>query len=93
MNLHQRGGDLISQLKALVLEALVSHPDAGVGGRGITQREIASRAGLHAIGSIELDHTCHEMLSLLHKEGKIQPHYNSTKPEDEVRWRLSLPLS
>lgn len=89
MNLHQRGAELVSQLKDLVLEALLSHPDGGVGSQGVSQREIARRIGLHSIGTMELDHTCHEMLSLLHKEGKVEPLAPSSQTEEEVRWRLS----
>ncbi len=89
MNLHQRGVELISQLKALVLDALLSHPDAEIEGKGIAQREIARRAGLHSIGTTELDHTCHEMLSLLHKEGKVEPLGEPGQANEAVRWRLS----
>ena len=89
MNLHQRGTDLISQLKSLVLEVLQSHPEAGSGSQGISQREIARRAGLHSIGAVELDHTCHEMLSLLHKEGNVESLAESGQPAEEVRWRLT----
>jgi len=89
MNLHQRGAELISQLKALVLEALLSHPNGGVGSQGVSQREIARRAGLHSIGTLELDHTCHEMLSLLRKEGQVEPLAQAGQPNEEVPWRLS----
>ena len=89
MNLHQRGTELISQLQDLVLEVLRSHPDAGVGGQGVPQREIARRAGLHSIGAVELDHTCQEMLKLLHKDDKVEPAEEAGQPEEEVRWRLT----
>lgn len=89
MNLHQRGVELISQLKDLVLEVLRSHPDAGVGSQGVSQREIARRAGLHSIGTVELDHACHEMLSLLHKEGKVEPVEEAGQSEEKIRWRLT----
>jgi hypothetical protein len=89
MNLHQRGAELVNQLKALVLEALLSHPDGGVGSKGVSQREIARRAGLHYLGTLELDHTCHEMLSLLDKEGQVESLAEAGQPDEEVRWRLS----
>jgi len=89
MNLHQRGADIISQLKDLVLEVLQSHPDAGVGSQGILQREIARRAGLHSIGTVELDHTCHEMLCLLHKEGKVESVEGAGQSDEDLRWRLT----
>ena len=88
MNFHQRGTELINQLKELVLEVLRSHPDAGAGAQGISQREIARRAGLHGIGTVELDHTCFEMLSLLHKDGKVEPVKEGGRPQEEVLWRL-----
>jgi len=88
MNFHQRSAVLISQLKELVLEVLQSHPEAGPGSQGISQREIARRAGLHSIGTVELDHTAYEMLSLLHKEGKVEPAEETGQPAEEVRWRL-----
>ena len=89
MNLHQRGTELISQLKDLVLEVLRSHPDGGGGCQGITQREIARRAGLHSIGAVELDHTCHEMLSLLHKDSQVETVDDTGLSNEEVRWRLT----
>ena len=88
MNLHQRGAELVNQLKALVLEALLNHPDGGVGSQGVSQREIARRAGLHSIGTLELDHTCHEMLNLLHKDGQVEPLTKPGQTEEEVCWRL-----
>ena len=89
MNLHQRGTELVNQLKALVLEALLSHPEGGVGNQGVSQREIARRAGLHNIGTVELDRTCHEMLSLLRKDGKVEPLAETNQTDEEVHWRLS----
>ena len=88
MNLHQRGADLINQLKMHVLEVLRSHPDAETGGRGVLQEEIARRAGLHSMGTGELDHTCGEILSLLQKENKAKC-LNVPEP-DQVKklWRL-----
>ncbi|MCB0411587.1 MAG: hypothetical protein KDD22_03630, partial [Bdellovibrionales bacterium] len=68
MNLHQRGTELINSLKEHGLEVLREHPDADPGGGGIFQEEVARRAGLHNMGTGELDHTCGEMLRLLHKE-------------------------
>lgn len=88
MNFHQRSAELISQLKELVLEVLGSHPEASPGSQGISQRELARRAGLHSIGTVELDHTAHGLLSLLHKEGKVEPAEEAGQPADEVRWRL-----
>jgi hypothetical protein len=61
MNLHQRGSDLINQLKEHVLEVLRSHPDAGPGGNGVLQEEVARRAGLHSMECVELDHTCGDL--------------------------------
>ncbi len=89
MNLHQRGTELINQLKDHMLEVLQSHPDAGPGGKGVLQEEIARRAGLHSMGTIELDHTCREMLSVLSKEGKIEPVDWSEGDEKKKRWRLT----
>jgi len=89
MNLHQRGAELINQLKELVLEVLRSHPDAGAGSPGISQKEIARRAGLHSIDAVELDHTCHEILNLLHKEGKTEPQGGANQSSNEVHWRLT----
>ncbi len=88
MNFQQRSAVLINQLKELVIEVLQTHPDAGPGSQGISQRELARRAGLHSIGTVELDHTAHEILSLLHKEGKVEPSEESGQPAEEVRWRL-----
>lgn len=89
MNLHQQGVELISQLRELRLEVLRSHPDGGVGCPGISQREIARRAGLHTIGTVELDHTYHEMLSLLHKDGRAETIDDAGLSNEHVRWRLS----
>ena len=88
MNFQQRGAVLINQLKELVIEVLQTHPEAGPGNQGISQRELARRAGLHSIGTVELDHTAHEMLRLLHKEGKVEPAEEAGQPAEEVRWRL-----
>jgi len=88
MNLQQRGSELISQLKELVLEVLQSHPEGEAEGQGITQQEIARRAGLHSIGTAELDHTCQDMLSLLHKEGKVESLKESGQIDKDVLWRL-----
>lgn len=89
MNLHQQGTELISQLKDLVIEVLRSHPEGGVDGQGICQREIARRAGLHTIGTVELDHTCQEMLSLLHKDARVETVDDAGLSNEDVRWRLS----
>ena len=89
MNLHQQGADLIHQLKEHVLEVFRSHPDAGPGAQGILQTEVARRGGLHSKGSVELDHTCGEMLRLLHKEGKIEPVEGGDQDEIGRHWRLS----
>lgn len=89
MNLHQRGSELINQLKAHVLETLASHPDAGPGQSGVLQEEIARRAGLHSMGTVELDHTCREMLRVLSKEGKIEPVDGAEEDEKKKRWRLT----
>jgi hypothetical protein len=89
MNLHQRGSELINQLKEHVLEVLRSHPDAGLGEKGVLQEEIARRAGLHSMGTVELDHTCREMLSVLSKEGKIEPVDRTEGDEKKKRWRLT----
>ncbi|MDR4492875.1 MAG: hypothetical protein AB7P17_15795 [Nitrospirales bacterium] len=88
MNLHQRGAELINQLKEHVLEVLRSHPNAGSGGTGILQEEIARRAGLHSMGSGELDHTCSEILSLLQKENKIELSDVSEEERHRKLWRL-----
>lgn len=89
MNLHQRGSELINQLKEHVLEVLRSHPDAGPGENGVLQEEIARRAGLHTMGTVELDHTCREMLSVLSKEGKIELVDRTEGDEKKKRWRLT----
>ncbi len=89
MNLHQRGSELINQLKEHALEVLRSHPDASPGGSGVIQEEIARRAGLHSMGTVELDHTCREMLSILSKEGKIEPVDKNEEDEKKKRWRLT----
>jgi hypothetical protein len=89
MNLHQRGTELINGLKHHVLEVLRGHPDAESEGRGVFQEEIARRAGLHNMGTGELDHTCGEMLRLLHKEDRIELVDNGEQDEKRKRWRLS----
>lgn len=89
MNLQQRGSELISQLKDLVLEVLQNHPEGEAGGEGISQQEIARRAGLHSIGTAELDHTCQDLLSLLRKEGKVELLKEPGKTDKEVHWRLT----
>lgn len=91
MNLHQRGTELVKQLKEHVLEVLGSHPDAGPGKRGVLQEEIARRSGLHSMGTVELDHTCREILSVLAKEGKIAAVVEEEEGDDErkKRWRLA----
>jgi len=89
MNLHQRGTELINGLKDHVLEVLCGHPDGEIGGPGVLQEEIARRAGLHNMGTGELDHTCGEMLRLLHKEGRIQLVDEVEQDEKRKRWRLS----
>ena len=88
MNLHQRGTDLINQLKDHVLEVLRSHPDAGPEGNGIFQEEVARRAGLHSMGSVELDHTCGEMLKLLHREGLVELLDGNGQDNKKKGWRL-----
>lgn len=88
MNLHQQGTELIKQLKDLILEVLRSHPEGSVDGQGISQREIARRAGLHTIGTVELDHTCQEMLSLLHKDARVETVDDTGLCNEDVRWRL-----
>ena len=92
MNLQQRGSEIISQMKDLVLEVLQSHPEGEAGGQGITQKEIARRAGLHGIGTAELDHTCQEMLSLLHKEGKVESLKEPGQIDKDALWRLNTPV-
>lgn len=89
MNLHQRGTELINGLKDHLLEVLRGHPDAEPEGRGVLQEEIARRAGLHNMGTGELDHTCGEMLRLLHKESRIQLVDEVEQDEKRKRWRLS----
>lgn len=89
MNLHQRGTELIHELKEHILEVLRSHPDAESGGTGVLQEEIARRAGLHNMGRGELDHTCGEMLRLLHKEGRILLVDEVEQDEKKKRWCLS----
>ena len=88
MNLHQRGAELINQLKDHVLEVLRSHPDAELGGKGVLQGEVARRAGLHSMGTVELDHTCAEMLNVLHREGTIEV-VSVDQDEKGKRWRLT----
>jgi hypothetical protein len=90
MNLHQRGTELVNQLKEHVLEVLRSHPDAGSGKRGVLPEEIARRSGLHSMGTAELDHTCREILSILAKEGKIASVLEEeVDDERKKRWRLA----
>ena len=89
MNLHQRGSELIHQLKDHILEVLRSHPDAGPEGTGIFQEEVARRAGLHSMGSAELDHTCSEMLKMLHREGQVELVDEGEQNEKRKSWRLS----
>ena len=89
MNLHQRGSDLINQLKDHVLEVLRSHPDAGPGGNGILQEEVARRAGLHSMGSVELDHTCGEMLKLLLREDLVEQIDGNGSDDKKKGWRLT----
>ncbi|MEE8124379.1 MAG: hypothetical protein V3T42_01030 [Nitrospirales bacterium] len=89
MNLHQKGMDLIHQLKDHVLEVLRSHPDAEPEQNGIFGEEVARRAGLHSMGAVELDHTCSEMLRLLYKEGKIELVGEGEPVEKRQRWRLA----
>ena len=72
MNLHQKGLDLINQLKDHVLDVLRSHPDAEPKQRGVVGEEVARRSGLHSMGAVELDHLCGEILRLLYKEGRIE---------------------
>ena len=88
MNLHQRGTDLINQLKDHILEVLRSHPDAGPGGNGVLQEEVARRAGLHIMGSMELDHTCEEMLKFLNREGLVEQVEGLRQDENKKVWRL-----
>ncbi len=88
MNLHQRGSELIHQLKDHILEVLRSHPDAEPGGKGVFQEEVARRAGLHSMGSVELDHTCVEMLKMLRREGLIEQVDEGEQNEKRKSWRL-----
>jgi hypothetical protein len=88
MNLHQRGTELINSLKDHVVEVLRGHPDAESGGTGVLQEEIARRAGLHNMGTGELDHTCGEMLLLLRKEGRTDLVNEKEQDEKRKRWRL-----
>ena len=89
MNLHQRGSELIHELKDHVLEVLRSHPDAGTEGKGVSQEEIARRAGLHSMGSVELDHTCNEMLKMLHRESLVDLVGEGGQDDKKKCWRLS----
>jgi len=88
MNLHKRGTELITGLKDHLLEVLRGHPDAEAGGTGVLQEEIARRAGLHSMGTGELDHTCGELLRLLNKEGRIELVDEVEQDEKKRRWRL-----
>lgn len=88
MNLHQRGADLINHLKDHLLEVLATHPDGQPKGKGVLEAEIARRAGLHTMGTGELDHTCGEILRLLHKDGKIELAEVSTPTDKDSLWRL-----
>jgi hypothetical protein len=88
MNLHQRGSDLINQLKDHILEVLRSHPDAEAEGHGVLQEEVARRAGLHIMGSVELDHTCGEMLKFLNREGLVEQLEGVGHNEKKKGWRL-----
>jgi len=89
MNLHQRGSDLITQLKDHVLEVLRSHPDAGPDGNGVLQEEVARRAGLHSMECVELDHTCGEILKFLNREGLVERLNRDGKDDQKKVWRLS----
>ena len=88
MNLHQRGSELIKQLKDHVLEVLRSHPDAGPEGTGILQEEVARRAGLHSMECVELDHTCGEILKFLHREGLVERLDENGQDDKKKGWRL-----
>jgi len=88
MNLHQRGTELINELKDHLLEVLRGHPDAEPEGTGVLQEEIARRAGLHRMGTGELDHTCGELLRLLNKEGRIELVDEVEQDEKKRRWCL-----
>ncbi len=89
MNFHQRGMELINSLKDHILEVLRGHPDAEPGGKGVFQEEIARRAGLHNMGTGELDHTCGEMLRLLHKDTMIELVKEVEQDEKRKRWGLN----
>ncbi len=89
MNLHQRGVELIDQLKEHLLEVLRNHPDGQGEGPGIMQAEVARRAGLHRMGAVELDHTCGELLSLLQKDGQVELVGDQKEGDTEKRWRLA----
>ncbi len=88
MNLHQRGSDLIKQLKDHVLEVLRSHPDAEPEGNGVLQEEVARRAGLHSMECVELDHTCGEILKFLHREGLVERLDANGQDPKKMGWRL-----
>lgn len=88
MNLHQRGADLIKQLKDHVLEVLHSHPDAEPKGNGVLQEEVARRAGLHSMECVELDHTCGEILKFLHREGLVERLDANGQDAKKMGWRL-----
>ncbi len=88
MNLHQRGSDLIKQLKDHVLEVLRSHPDAGPEGTGVLQEEVARRAGLHSMECVELDHTCGEILKFLYREGLVERLNRNEQDGKKKEWRL-----
>ena len=88
MNLHQRGADLIKQLKDHALDVLRSHPDAGPEGPGILQEEVARRAGLHSMECVELDHTCGEILKCLHREGLVERLDENGQDDKKKGWRL-----
>ncbi len=89
MSLHQRGAELIDQLKEHLLEVLRHHPDGQAECPGIMQAEIARRAGLHRMGTVELDHTCGELLSLLQKDGQVELVGDQKEWGTEKRWRLA----
>ena len=89
MNLQQRGSELVTRLKDLVVEVLQNHPDGEAEGEGVPQVEIARRAGLHSIGTAELDHTCQDLLSLLRKEGRVTALHESGTIDKQVHWRLT----
>ncbi len=71
---------------------LREHPDAKPGGIGVLQKEISRRAGLHNMGTGELDHTCEEMVQLLQRDGKIEPVPEPEAGQDKkkTRWRLNI---